>query len=243
MTYDNPHLLEVQPTCTGSLYFRGSLHAVFNTLFKDSTYDFKAGTLNNDKDVMFVCRSILSGQNNNHRQNLKAAQITPEFVQSGNQDPSLVQNIASLKLAERQTRGALINLQALDIGSGVAQFVEEPLKGNKKLIYLPLVGSNERNEGLEIYARLWEHLDAYSGELNESHPNDTKSYSVTFDESNAETHFKELTIETKKGFGHRIARLGNVAVYGALQGAPEQPVGVSLALLRVPAHLPVLANV
>jgi len=241
MTYDNPHLLEVQPTCTDSLYFRGSLHAVFNTLFKDSTYDFKANTLITDKDVLFVCRAILSGQNNNHRQNLKAAQRSTEAFQSNDQAQTLGQNIARLMLAERQSRGSLINLQALDIGSGVAQFVEEPLKGNKKLIYLPLVGSNERNEGLEIYARLWDHLDVYSGELNESHPNDAKSYSANFDESNAETHFKELTVETKKGFGHRIARLGNVAVYGALQGTPEQPVGVSLALLRVPAPLPVLA--
>ena len=240
MTYDNPHLLEVQPTCTGSPYFRGSLHEVFNTLFKDSTYDFNPDTLITDKDVLFVCRAILSGQNNNHRQNLKVAERATEVLQSNDQAQSVAQNIAHLRLAEQQSRGALINLQALDIGSGVAQFVEEPLKGNKKLIYLPLVGSKERNEGLEIYARLWDHLEGYSGELNESQPNMPKSYSADFNENNAEMHFKELTVETKKGFGHRIARLSNVAMYGALQGTPEQPVGVSLALLRVPAPLPVL---
>ena len=232
MTYDNPRLLEVQPTCTGSLYFRGSLHAVFNTLFKDSTYDFKTGTLNNDKDVMFVCRSILTGRNNNQQLSIKAALRASELFQSSDQEKSLAQNIAGLKSAERQTRGALLKLQALDIGSGVAQFVEEPSKGNKKLLYLPLIGSNDLNEGLEIYARLWEHLDAYSDELNACPANVNKSFSANFDENNAETHFKELTSETKKGFGHRIARLGNVAVYGALQGAPEQPVGVSLTLLR-----------
>ena len=241
MTYDNPHLLEVQPTCTNSLYFRGSLHAVFNTLFKDSSYDFKANTLNTDKDVLFVCRAILSGQNNHHRQYLKAALRAPEEFQSNDQAQSAAQDITRLRLAERQSRGALIDLRALDIGSGVAQFVEEPLKGNKKLIYLPLLGSSERNEGLEIYGRLWDHLEGYSGELNGSHASNIQSYSANFDEGNAETHFKALTIETKKGFGHRIARLGNVALYGALQGTPEEPIGVSLALLRVPAPLPVLA--
>lgn len=234
MTYDNPQLLELLPTSTTSPYFRGSLHAVFRTLFENSHYDFKEGTFKNDKDVLFVCRAILSGRDHAQQQSVVAAQRTAEALDRGDHEQRVAQDLTGLRLAERQTRGSLISLQALDIGSGIAQFVEEPCKGEKKGVYLPVVGSVERNESLEIYARLWDHLGAYADELNADPAKVTQSFALGFEEGNATMHFKDMTIETKRRHGQYLARLGNVAVFGALQGTPEQPIGVNLTLVHVP---------